>query len=117
VAFKLLSEDGIWQQILQNKYLQGKTLSQVEAKPSDSPFWKGLMRVKELFFTNGFYKIGDGESVRFWEDIWLVQSSLAHQYLSLYNIVQRKNVLVADVLSQSPLNIGFRRSLTGNKWT
>jgi hypothetical protein len=37
-----------------NKYLKNKTLSQVEAKPMDSPFWKGLMRVKDDFFERGF---------------------------------------------------------------
>jgi hypothetical protein len=30
--------------------------------------------------------------------------------------VQWKNVLVANVLAETPLNIGFRRELTGNKW-
>jgi hypothetical protein len=75
------------------------------------------MRVKDMFFANGSFKIGDGRSVRFWEDVWLGDASLAHQYPSLYNIVQRRNVLVADVLAQTPLNIGFRRSLTGNMWT
>jgi hypothetical protein len=55
-------------------------------------------------------------SVRFWEDVWLGKTSLAQQYPSLYNIVQRKNVLVANVLSQTPLNIGFRRVLNDHKW-
>jgi hypothetical protein len=47
--FKFLSEEGMWQQLLSNKYLKNKTLSQVEVKPTDSPFWKGLMHVKEDF--------------------------------------------------------------------
>jgi hypothetical protein len=34
----------------------------------------------------------------------------------LYNIVRTKEVLVADVLSQIPLNIKFNRILTGEKW-
>jgi hypothetical protein len=51
--FKLLSEEGIWQQLLFNKYLQTKTLAQVEPKPTDSPFWKGLMHVKNNFFKRG----------------------------------------------------------------
>jgi hypothetical protein len=41
---------------------------------------------------------------------------LAIQYPSLYNILRLKNVLAADVLSAVPLNIKFRRALTGNKW-
>ena len=39
------------------------------------------------------------------------------QYQSLLNIVRHKDVLVADVLSNTPLNIEFRRALTGPKWT
>jgi hypothetical protein len=115
--FKLLTEESMWQELLRNKYLNDKTLSQAVAKPTDSPFWKGLMRVKELFFTYGCFQIGNGESVRFWEDVWLGDTSLSQQYPSLYNIVQRKQVLVADVLAQTPLNIAFRRVLAGNKWT
>ena len=36
--FKLTNEDGIWQQILKNKYLGSKTLTQVEEKSGDSQF-------------------------------------------------------------------------------
>ena len=39
--FKILNEEGVWQELIQNKYLKNKTLAQVEAKPTDSPFWKG----------------------------------------------------------------------------
>jgi hypothetical protein len=46
--FKLLTEEGVWQQLLRNKYLINKTLSQVEAKPTDSHFLKSLMRVKMI---------------------------------------------------------------------
>jgi hypothetical protein len=115
--FKLLHEQGVWQELLTNKYLNNKTLSQVEAKPTDSQFWKGLMRVKDDFFRNGHFELGNGSSVRFWEDKWLGNRPLAHLYPNLYNVVQRKNVLVADVLASVPLNILFRRSLTGIKWT
>jgi hypothetical protein len=114
--YKLLNEEGVWQELLHNKYLKNKTLSQVTAKPTDSPFWKGLMGVKDDFFSRGSFTIGNGQQVRFWEDTWLGDSPLASQYPLLYNIVRRKNVLVADVLSNTPLNIEFRRTLTGNKW-
>ena len=52
--FKLSNEEGVWQELLHNKYLHSKTLAQVEAQPSDSPFWKGLMRVKKDFFDSLF---------------------------------------------------------------
>jgi hypothetical protein len=34
----------------------------------------------------------------------------------LYNVVRQKNVLVANTLTHNPLNIEFRRTLSGNKW-
>jgi hypothetical protein len=40
--FKLLSEEGVWQELLSNKYLGSKSLSQVQVKPTDSPFEKEL---------------------------------------------------------------------------
>ena len=114
--FKLLNEEGVWQELLHNKYLSQKTLAQVKAKPTDSPFWRGLMGVKDEFFSRGCFHVGDRQGTRFWEDTWLGDTPLSQQYPSLYNFVQRKDVSVHDVLSQAPLNLGFRRALTGNNW-
>ena len=114
--FKLLNEEGVWQELLKNKYLYSKSLSQVLAKPSDSPFWKGLMRVKEEFFSRGSFHVGDGQNTRFWEDTWLGGSPLSQQYPSLYSIIQRKDVLVQSVLVETQPNIAFRRTLPSNKY-
>jgi hypothetical protein len=40
-------------------------LAEVESKPTDSPFWKGLMKVKVGFFSRESFKIGSEEGVRF----------------------------------------------------
>jgi hypothetical protein len=114
--FKLINENGVWQQILHNKYLHSKTLSQVTSKPSDSPFWKGLMKVKEEFFARGSFILGDGASIRFWEDTLLGGTTLAAQYPSLYSVVRHKDQTIAQVLASVPLNIEFRCSLLGARW-
>jgi hypothetical protein len=101
---------------LKNKYLSQKTLAEVESKPTDSPFWKVLMKVKGELFSIGKFEVGSGEGVRFWEDRWLGEQTLASQYPQLYNIVHRKHDTVATVMSSTPLNIGFQRRLIGNKW-
>ena len=36
--YKLINEDGPWQQVLKNKYLGSKALTQVEKQPGDSQF-------------------------------------------------------------------------------
>jgi hypothetical protein len=48
--YKLLASDGMWQQLLRNKYVGSKPLSQVKWKLRDSHFWSGLMKVKPAFF-------------------------------------------------------------------
>ena len=63
--FRLINEDGVWQQLLRNKYLGTKPLSQVEKKPGDSQFWLGLMKVKPIFLNGGVYKVSSGSQVRF----------------------------------------------------
>ena len=40
--------NGMWSQILRNKYLQSKSLAQVTIRRNDSPFWKGLMYRSEV---------------------------------------------------------------------
>jgi hypothetical protein len=38
--FKIINEEGMWQELICNKYLKNKKLAEVQAKPTDSPFWK-----------------------------------------------------------------------------
>ena len=114
---KLLNKEGAWQELLRNKYLRDKSLSQVTVKPTDSPFWNGLMAVKEEFCSKGSFNVGNGKSTHFWEDVWLGETPLDKQYPSLYDIARQKDALVAHVFVGTNLNIEFRRSLTGSKWT
>ena len=115
--YKLLTEDGIWQQILTNKYLGSKSLTQVSQKPDDSHFWSSLMKVKDEFLGLGTFEVGAGNQTRFWEDIWTNNKPLKEQFPSLYNIVRRKNSLVSDVIRSSHLNLSFRRPIVGVKFT
>ena len=69
--------EGVWLQLLRNKYLYAKSLAQVTAQPSDSPFCKGLMRKKVAFFNRVTFKMGNGQRTRFWEDTWLGGTPLA----------------------------------------
>jgi hypothetical protein len=114
--FKLLSEDGVWQQMLKKKYLKGKTLAQVERRKGDSHFWSGLMEVKKLVLDRGRFQVQDGSQTRFWEDLWLGKEPLSVKYPTLYNLVRKKNMSVAQVLGTTPLNVSFRRALVGVNW-
>jgi hypothetical protein len=70
-------EDGVWQELITEKYLHSKSLSKVKVKTSDSPFWKGLMKLKDEFFEQGSFTVGNRESTHFREDTWLGNKPLA----------------------------------------
>jgi hypothetical protein len=90
--FKILTEEGMWQELIQIKYLKDKTLSQVKVKPTDSPFWKGIMAGRDEFFDRGDFIHGDGKDTRFWEDTWLGRRRY-HLNILLYIILLDTNML------------------------
>lgn len=47
---KLLSDVGIWQELLQKKYFCSKMLFQMDVNPKASPFWTILIKAKFYFF-------------------------------------------------------------------
>jgi hypothetical protein len=69
--YKLLNEEGMWQSLLRRKYPANRTLSQAQRQATDSHFWNGLMKIKDLFISKGTFQVHDGFQVRFWEDNWL----------------------------------------------
>jgi hypothetical protein len=111
----LLTTDGTWQQLIRNKYLNVKPLSQAYWRPGDSNFWARLMKVKQDFLRFGTFTIRNCSQVRFWEDIWLSTSTLRDQYHCVFHIARHKHVSVADVFSTSPLNLSWRRDLICHK--
>lgn len=109
------NEDGMWQQLLKNKYLGEKSLSQVSRRQGDSQFWSGLMNIKDQLLRGGHFKVGNGQATRFWKDKWVTSRPLSEQFPNLFNIVRNKSALVAYVFSDTNLNLSFRRTIMGNK--
>jgi hypothetical protein len=112
--FKLCNEQGMWQELLRNKYIKDKTIGGCSKKPTDSHFRKCLMNAKDLFMGYGSFKLKDGTQTRFSEDTWMGKQPLKLKYSLLFNIVRRKQDTMATILSLVPLNISFHRSLVGN---
>jgi hypothetical protein len=115
--FKLLNEDGLWQELLRNKYIKNKTLGSCVKKPLDSHFWKSLMNVKDTFLRYGYFNVKDGSQTRFWVDTWLGNKPLKDKFPALFSIVRRKQDSIATVLNTITLNISFRRNLVGANLT
>ena len=101
---KLLTTDGVWQQMLRNKYLGSQPLSQAQWKAGDSHFWASLMKAKPDFLRFGSFNIKDGSQVRFWEDKWLGNACLREQYPCLYNVVRHKHATISEIFHTSLLS-------------
>ena len=106
--YKLSVEtEATWAQILRSKYLQSKTLSEATVRPTDSPFWKGLMRVKVAFFNRTKFIVGNGNTTRFWENTWLGEMrwrSSIRPCIILFNDVM---LLLQRLCSPFPLIFSF----------
>ena len=61
---KLCNEDGIWQQLIKNKYLKHKPIGKVTKKATDSHFWKSLMNIKDQMMQLGKFNVNSGAQTR-----------------------------------------------------
>ena len=60
--YKLINQQAIWQQLFKRKYMQDKTIGQVQRKPTDSQFWTGLMKVRDCFIGFGSFHPNNGKN-------------------------------------------------------
>jgi hypothetical protein len=67
------------------------------AKPNScSPFWKGVIWAAEAATMGYTWKLGNGNKVLFWSDVWFGSCSFAFLYWDLYNIVNEPQLIVSQ---------------------
>ena len=74
--------------------------------------WKAITQVFSPFVR---LVVGNGERIRFWEDLWWGNQTLCSQFADHYRVISVKTLTVSNVLGNSfPLswNFNFRRNLT-----
>ena len=81
------------------------------------PSLVALINLNHLFDS----KVGMGNSIRFWEDIWVGDSTLASLYPRLYRISHNTNTLIASIICWNSLDsylwdLEFRRNLNGREF-
>ena len=62
--------------------------------------------------------VGDGERIRFWEDLWWGDQPLGSQYPRLFRVVTDKNIPISSILGFTrpfSWNINFRRNLSDSE--
>lgn len=113
--WKLETEEGMWIDIIMNKYVNEKCISGIKGKPGDSQFWKSLIQIKGIYYQHVKKKLGDGCNTRFWKDWWVGSKPLKDAYPILYNICFNHEISVAEVINMGWDRFTFRRDIRGDK--
>ncbi|RVW15726.1 putative ribonuclease H protein [Vitis vinifera] len=77
--------------------------------------WKAIAQGFQDFSKYTRFIVGDGERIRFWEDLWWGDQILKDQYPRLFRVVMDKNIPISSILGSSrpfSWNFNFRRNLT-----
>ncbi|RVW19550.1 putative ribonuclease H protein [Vitis vinifera] len=80
--------------------------------------WKAIAQGFQDFSKYTRFIVGDGERIRFWEDLWWGDQTLKDQYPRLFRVVMDKNIPISSILGSSrpfSWNFNFRRNLTDSE--
>jgi hypothetical protein len=77
-----------------------------------SPFWKGILWAMQAAHMGIRWVVGNGEKVRFWEDQWFGNTSLAIMFWPLYVINEQQGKLIKEVWDGVELKLSFRRNVS-----
>jgi len=104
-----LNDHTIWKQIIDHKYNTTDPNIFCCLEIGASSFWKGVLWAGKAAKLGVSWKVGDGKSIRFWEDQWFGNCSLAIQFWDLYVLAEHTNKCIADLWDGENLRISFRR--------
>ncbi|WMV29111.1 hypothetical protein MTR67_022496 [Solanum verrucosum] len=103
-------EQALWKKVIQFKYgqdsHQGTNLVTTTYGVS---VWRSIAALWPTFSNNSCYKIGNGNKVPFWRDVWNGQETLMSTYPALFSLCSNAETTVADNWSPQGWKICFRK--------
>jgi hypothetical protein len=116
--WKLEKDKGIWQEIVNNKYIHGNSILNIGPRVGESQVWSDMLKVREYYMQGRHIITQSGDKSRFWEDSWLLETPLAISKPYLFDICNDKKILVIDVIEKNA-QLDFRRWISDDdrkKW-
>jgi len=105
-----LNESVMWRRMVDYKYKTNAPNLFCYPDRGTSPFWKGVLWARQAAQMGYAWNVGDGNKIRFWEDRWFGNSSLAIQFWPLYVLVNEKGKTIHEAWDGATLRFSFRRS-------
>jgi len=112
-----LSEKGLWRDILDARYRSWRSLDVALIHRNQSSWWKDLCQIcgkgaqDNWFDCRSQWRVGDGQSVKFWDDRWVEGQVLKETFPRLFIISEFKDSLVGDLA-----DLGHIRSDGSYSW-
>ena len=112
-----LEIDSLWHSVIRSKYgIQDNGRdSRVDLRGSCRAPWKSISLIFTCWSRHLSVRVGNGEVVRFWEDVWMGQSSFAADFPHLYRVARSHNSSIASMacslLAPIAWNFDFSRNL------
>jgi hypothetical protein len=107
-----LNTISIWIKIVDYKYKTKKPNIFCCPDVGSSSFWKGVMWAMQDAHMGIRWLVGNGERIRFWEDQWFGNTSLAIIFWPLYVINEQHGKSIKEVWDGEELKLSFRRNVS-----
>ena len=69
----------------------------LQRKPSNSPVWNDLLKIKDIYMKGIKMIVGKGDRTDLWHDSWCTEIALSEKFLELFNICNEQKVTVAQM--------------------
>ncbi|WMV38316.1 hypothetical protein MTR67_031701 [Solanum verrucosum] len=108
-------EEALWKEVIRSKYgMQDRWMTEEVTTPYNCSVWRSIRNLWQLVSTRTSCKVGNGEKMAFWKDIWCGQWPLMQTFPELYNLSQAQDATVAELWTGPGWNLHLRRNL--NDW-
>ncbi|GLT46558.1 hypothetical protein SLA2020_203020 [Shorea laevis] len=92
-------DNALWCQVLRDKYLRGASFFDVKAAQRSSPIWRGILQCRSMLRMGIKWRIGSGENIDFWKDLWVGHKPLNSYWLQ-GSLEAPPALKVAEVITQ-----------------
>ncbi|WKA01540.1 hypothetical protein VitviT2T_019818 [Vitis vinifera] len=96
-------KDNLWKQVIKVKYGQ-EGLGWRPKKANGAVgvgVWKEIWKELEWCWDNMMFRVGKGNTIRFWTDVWCSDSALSHCFPHLFGMTVQRNSTVEEMWDQS----------------